>query len=380
MVIYSVIMAGGGGTRFWPLSRQELPKQMHNITGNDIMINETIDRIKNIVPYENTYIVTADRQKELLKSVINPQISVQNILAEPMPRNTAPCILYAAMKIYKEHGDGIMFVLPADHYISNVPEFNRILRKAAGVAEVTDKLITIGIKPTFPSTGYGYIQYNMQNELVYRLETLPAGDEADGNTSTLHELSGVYEVEQFIEKPDRESAKSYIESGNFLWNSGMFIWKVSVIMDNFKRYLPRIYDEMESYLKAKDEKDEMEALEKAYSRIKGISIDYGILERSNDVYVIPGDFGWNDIGSWDALGAIFPPDENGNIIKADFIEIDTKNSIIYGQGKQLIATVGLKDMIVVNTDDALLICPKTRAQEVKDIVDKLKKNGRNDLL
>lgn len=377
MKAYSVIMAGGGGARFWPLSRQEQPKQIHNITGNDIMINETIDRIKSIVPYENTFIVTTDRQKELLSSVINPQIPHGNILAEPKPRNTAPCILFAAMKIYKEFGDGIMFVLPSDHYISNVPEFNRILRITASVAEATDKLVTIGIKPTYPSTGYGYIQFDMERPLTYREETASSSISPSGK---LHEMSGVYEVAQFIEKPDLENAKSYIESGNFLWNSGMFIWKISVILDNFKRYLPRIYDEMVPYLNAKGIKEEEAALSRGYDKIKSISIDYGILERSNDVFVIQGDFGWNDIGSWDSLGAIFPPDDKGNIVKADFIEIDTNRSIIYGQGKQLIATVGIKDMIIVNTEDALLICPKNRAQDVKNIVEKLKRMGRNELL
>lgn len=353
---YSVIMAGGGGTRFWPLSRQSTPKQVLNISGNDVMINETIKRCESIIPFENSFIVTNQIQEKLIKEVLLEYVPHENILVEPAARNTAPCIIYAALKLMKKYGDGVMCVFPSDHYITNGNEFTRILEKAVILAEKTDRLITIGIKPSFPSTGYGYINFNKQ----------PYGEE-------------VYEVLEFVEKPNFEKAKQYVASGNYLWNSGMFVWKTSVIIENFKRFLPRIYERIEKFVEFIGTDKEKEVLEQIYPRLQNISIDYGIMERSNDVLVIPGDFGWNDVGSWDALGAIFPPDDNGNIVRADFIGIDTKDCIVYGTGR-LIATVGIENMIVVNTDDALLVCPKDKAQDVKKIVDRLKEEKREEYL
>jgi len=356
MQVFAVIMAGGGGTRIWPLSRHNMPKQILNISGNDAMINETIRRCEGIIPYKNTYIVTVKPQKKILEKILLTEIPTENILIEPVGRNTAPCILYAAMHIYAKYGNAVMCVFPSDHYIGNVKEFRAKLSMAITLAEKTDKLITIGIKPTFPSTGYGYIGFNIQS---YN--------------------EGAYEVFEFVEKPGFERAKEYVSSGNYLWNSGIFVWKISVILENFKRFLPRLYERAEEILNVIGTQDEQKVVEKVYPTLQNISIDYGIMERSNDVLVIPGDFNWSDLGSWDALGAIFPADKDGNIVKADFIGIDTKNCIIYGNGK-IIATIGLNNMIIVNTDDALLVCPKERAQDVKEIVARLKAQNRTELL
>lgn len=361
---YAVILAGGGGTRFWPLSRQNAPKQLLNLSGNDIMINETIARLEGIIPHENTFIVTGKNQAGPLKELILEQIPQENILLEPAGRNTAPCILYSAMKLNSRYGDGIMCILPSDHYIENVEEMKRVLDRGMNLASERDCLITIGIKPTYPATGYGYIQYSRENR---------------------DEIS--YRVDDFVEKPNYKVAQEYIKSGQYLWNSGIFIWKVSTIIESFKRFLPKLYDRMKEIIESMEtSKTPCETLckpdtvlERLYPQLQSISIDYGILERSDNVLVIPADFGWNDVGSWDALGAIFKPDADGNIIKADHIGIDTKNSIIYGNGKN-ISTIGLDGMIIVNTDDALLICPKDRAQEVKNIVDKLKENEKLNLL
>jgi mannose-1-phosphate guanylyltransferase len=349
-------MAGGGGTRFWPLSRKNKPKQILNISGNDVMINETIKRYEGIIPYENTYVVTLASQQKVLDEVLLTCIPRENILIEPVGRNTAPCILYAAMRIFGKYGDAVMCVFPSDHYVANVEEFRNILNKAIVLAQETNKLITIGIKPTFPSTGYGYINFDLQSN-----------------------NNGAYDVLEFIEKPDFERAKEYLKSKNYLWNSGIFVWKISVILESFKRFLPRLYERAEEILSVAGTDQEQKTVEKVYPRLQSISIDYGIMERSNEVLVIPGDFGWSDIGSWDMLGAIFPPDDEGNIIKADFVGIDTKNCIIYGNGK-LIATIGLDNIIIVNTEDALLICPKERAQDVKEIVERIKRQGRMELL
>ena len=353
MDIYSVIMAGGGGTRFWPLSRQGMPKQLLNISGNDIMINETITRCNGLIDNHQAYIVTNRAQADILDKILLSEVPRKNILVEPMARNTAACIAYAALTLKKLYGDVIMVVLPSDHHISDETGFRKTLAKACDIALQGDKLVTIGIKPTFASTGYGYINF-----------------EASGSEA----LYPAYEVREFVEKPDFNKAKLYVESGNYLWNSGMFIWKTSVILSNFERYLPRLYKNiMELYEFIGTEK-EAEMLAEIYPKLQNISIDYGILERSDDVLVIPGDFGWNDVGSWDALGAIFPTDESGNIVKADHVGIKTKNSIIYSTDR-LITTIGIDGLIIADTNDALLICRKEDAQEVKNIVDMLKEKG-----
>lgn len=357
---YGVIMAGGGGTRFWPLSRVSTPKQFLNITGNDSMINDTIKRIKDIIPSDKIIIVTNKSQQKTLDKIILDDIPRENILVEPVGRNTAACIAYAALDIRKRCSEAIMGVFPSDHYIKDINEFQKVLNAACDIAEDTDKLVTIGIKPTFPSTGYGYIRY-------------------DKDKVTVAKKKEAFDVLDFVEKPNALKAKSYLKSGNYLWNSGMFVWKTSVILKSFERFLPRLYRkiiEIEPLLGTKKEKD---MLEKVYPNLPNISIDYGIMERADNVVVIPGDFGWSDVGSWDSLGTLFPTDENGNIVKGDFVDIDTHNSIIYSNGR-LVATVGLENMIVVETCDALLVCPKKRAQDVKIVVERLRKMGREELL
>ena len=357
MKIYNVIMAGGGGTRFWPLSRQAHPKQLLNLSGEDALINETIKRINSLTDKENLFIVTNEKQIDLLKDTVGDMCEHANVLPEPSARNTAAAIGYAAFNIMKKHGDGVMCVYPADHYIKNEVEFINILNKAIKVADESEKLVTIGIAPTFPSTGYGYINFDKDTEY--------------NNIA--------YDVVEFVEKPNYEKAKSYVQSGKYVWNSGMFVWKVSKILGDFKRYLPKVYDKLEKLSEFIGTDKEEKILQEIYPTIPSISIDYGIMERSNDVVVVPGDFGWNDVGSWDVLGAIYPTDENGNICRGETIEIDTKDCIVYSEDK-LIATVGIKDLIVVSTDDAVMVCKKDKAQDVKQIVDKLKeKNNANYL-
>lgn len=358
MQIYSVILAGGGGTRFWPLSRQDMPKQLLNISGNDIMINETVSRGGDLIKPNNTFIVTGQSQAEVLNRILLADVPRDNILIEPVGRNTAPCIAYAAMVLEKKYGDTVMAVLPSDHYFSDEKGFRRTLAGACDIAKNSDKLVTIGIKPTFPSSGYGYIKYV---------------------ATSLDVIDGAFGVEEFVEKPSFNKAKSYLESGNYLWNSGMFIWKVSVILDNFKRYLPRVYKSMRELYDYIGTDSEQEVLAKVYPSIQSISIDYGILERSDDVLVVPGDFGWNDVGSWDALGAIFPTDNDGNIVKAKHLGINTRNSIIYSSDR-LVATIGVDNLIIADTADALLICPKDKAQEVKNMVELLKEKGMKEYI
>lgn len=357
MKVYNVIMAGGGGTRFWPLSRQEVPKQLINLSGEDALINETINRIDSLAKKEDLFIVTNEKQVDALKDIVNNKCNFENILPEPSARNTAAAIGFAAFNIMKKHGDGVMCVYPADHYIKDEKGFENVLKKAIDVAKDNDKLVTIGITPTFPSTGYGYINFDKENCV--------------GNDA--------YEVIEFVEKPNFEVAKSYVASNKYVWNSGMFVWKVSKILEDFKRYLPKVYDKLEELSKYLGTEKEAEAIKRIYPTIPSISIDYGVMERSNDVVVVPGDFGWNDVGSWDSLGAIYSTDSEGNIKRGDFVTIDTSNSIIYSDDK-LIATVGINDLIVVSTNDAVMVCRKDRAQDVKKIVDQLKEKNRHEYI
>ena len=349
MNIYGVIMAGGSGTRFWPLSRKERPKQLLNLSGKDVMLNEAIDRLSTITSKDNVFIVTNAKQVPPVKAVTKDKIRDENILSEPDARNTAACIGYAAVEILKRHGDGIMVITPADHYIKNVPELTRLFNLAVTTAERTNKLITIGITPTYPSTGFGYIQSENND-----LEVKP--------------------VLSFKEKPDLKTAEKYITSGDYTWNSGMFIWKASVILDKFKEFVPDIYEDLIEIQNALGTEKEQETLYKIYPNIRKISIDYAVMEPAsikNEVLVIPGDFGWNDIGSWDMLDVLHPTDENGNISIGDAIQIETSNTYIYSTSRT-VTTLGVENLIIVETPDALMITTKERAQDVKKIVEVIK--------
>jgi mannose-1-phosphate guanylyltransferase len=356
---FATVLAGGGGTRFWPLSRQELPKQLINISGNDIMLNDTIARFEGVIPLENTIVVTNASQAVLMERIMHISVPPSNILIEPVARNTAASILYAALYIDHQFGDSLMVVSPSDHHVTEEAQFKKTLSDACAVAEATGKIVTIGITPTFPSTGYGYISHREA-----ALTTEPCES---------------FEVTEFVEKPNFLTAQKYLSSGNYLWNSGIFIWKTSVIIENYKRFLPRLYQSMLPLIDELNSERQKEVIAEIYPALPSISIDYGILERSDQVVVIPGDFGWNDIGSWDALGAIIPPDELGNIVKANHLGIQTANSIIYGEDR-LISTIGIDGLIIADTKDALLICAKDRAQDVKDIVMLLKKKGMEEYL
>lgn len=357
MNIYGVIMAGGSGTRFWPLSRKERPKQLLNLSGKDVMLNEAIDRLSTITSKDNIFIVTNAKQVPPVKAVTKNKVREENILSEPEARNTAACIGYAAVEILKKHGDGIMVITPADHYIKNVPELTRLFNLAVTTAERTNKLITIGITPTYPSTGFGYIQ-------------------SENNDSE------VKPVLSFKEKPDLKTAEEYIASGDYTWNSGMFIWKASVIMERFKEFIPDIYDALIEIQATIGTDSEQETINKVYPTIRKISIDYAVMEPAslkNEVLVIPGDFGWNDIGSWDMLNVIQESDEEGNISIGDVIQLDTKNTYAYSSSR-LITTLGVENLIIVETPDAVLITTKERAQDIKLITEKLQSQNKTQVL
>ncbi len=354
MKTYGVIMAGGGGTRFWPLSRKKTPKQLLNLSGKEIMVNEAIDRLARVADYKDIFIVTNAAQKSTMLEAVNGRVSDIHILSEPCARNTSACIGYAAVEIIKKYGDGIMVITPSDAYIKDTDKFAEVLKTAIDAAEKTDKLVTIGIEPTFPATGYGYIQYS----------------ESVGKAKF---------VRKFVEKPDKETAEMYIASGDFVWNSGMFVWKASTILRKFKEFLPEVYNNLELLGNALGKKDEKSQIEKIYPQIPSISIDYGIMEKCKDILVVPGEFGWNDVGSWDMFDVLHKKDTDGNICVGDTLALDTKNTTIYSSGK-LVAAVGVDNLVIVETPDAIMVCPKDKAQEVKKIVDELKVKNREELL
>lgn len=354
MNIYEVIMAGGGGSRFWPLSRQALPKQLLNLSGKDIMLNETILRMEPLVPRENAYIVTNEGQAGTMKKLLLEGVDKSHVLAEPMGRNTAPCILYAALVLKKYYGDGVMCVLPADHHIANTKEYRRVMEQAAKAADETGQIVTIGIQPDYAATGYGYISCGQETE-----------------------RAGVYKVKQFVEKPCKEVAEKYLAEGSYLWNSGVFVWKISTILRAFEKFLPEMYEAMQPVYEAVGTDKETELLKKIYPTLQSISVDYGIMEQCEDVLVLKGDYGWNDVGSLDALPTFHPLDEQENLLLGDVMVEDAKGCIVRGHEK-LIALVGVEDMMVIDTEDALLVCPKERAQDVKKIVERLQKENRKE--
>ena len=354
-MMYAVIMAGGRGTRFWPRSRGAMPKPLLDITGESTMLQQTVERIAPLVPLRNILIVTGAEQADLVGKQL-PDLPAENIIVEPVGRNTAPCICLAATKIYSQDPDAVMIVLPADHHIGNPDGFRGCLTQAAAVAVETSALVTIGIAPAFPETGYGYIQY----------------DKSRG-------FAGAYRVEQFHEKPDVERARQYVAKGNFLWNSGMFAWKASVILEAAKKHLPAMYELIFPISELWGSEAIAAAITDAYGKVQSISIDYGVMEKAGEVYTLVGDFGWNDIGSWSAIYDISAKDSSGNALRGDVIAVESVNCMVYSPNK-LTAIVGLKDIVVVETGDALLVVPRDRAQDVRKIVEDLELQGRKELL
>lgn len=349
-MITAVIMAGGKGERFWPKSRKKAPKQLINIIGEKTMIQETVDRLGDLTDCKDTYIITGEEYFKPISKQL-PNIPRENILIEPMGKNTAACIGLSAIHIAKKDPDAIMIVLPSDHLIKDNDSFINILKQAVKVANSGKHIVTIGIKPTQPETGYGYINF--------------------GEQVNISNFDSVYKVREFVEKPDIRTAERYLEDGRYLWNSGMFVMKASTILASISEFMPMLYDVLQKISLAIGKPNYKEVLKEEYSKLQSISIDYGIMEHERNIYVIPGDFGWDDVGSWTSLERIQESDEQGNIISGNIVSVDTSKCIIQGNGK-LIATIGLEDLIIVDTDDATLICTKDKAQQVKDVLKQLK--------
>ncbi|SKA03724.1 mannose-1-phosphate guanylyltransferase [Selenihalanaerobacter shriftii] len=358
-MITPLIMAGGIGSRFWPLSRKHQPKQFLNLVDEDqSMIQATVSRISELASHEDIFIATNQDYATDIQMQLS-EIPKDNITIEPMGKNTAACIGLAALYIERKDPEAVMVVLPSDHLIKNQERYLEIVEEAAEIAKMEDRLVTIGIKPNHPETGYGYIHYDQKDKL-------------EGNED-------IFAVKEFTEKPDRKTAKQFLDQGTYLWNSGMFVWQVSTIRKMFKKYMPKLHQALERMKEAIGTESEFEVLTKEFEKLDSISIDYGIMEKADDIYVIPGDFGWDDVGSWPALERVREADKAGNVVKGNHIGLETKNSIIQGNGK-LITTVGLEDVVIVDTEDAILICDKKKAQDIKKLRKQLAESGFENCL
>ncbi len=364
--MFAVIMAGGFGTRFWPRSRKRTPKQFLDIYGGKTMIQQTLDRFEGLVSGEDSFIVTNAIQVGMLKEQIGSYgIPDKNIIAEPMGRNTAPAIALAALFIKKyspEKLNETMVVLPSDHLITDFDTFRKNLNFASKIAQKTGDLVTFGIPPTFPATGYGYIQ-RTENALDF---------ESDNSA---------FKVKAFAEKPNYATAERFLKSGEFLWNSGMFVWQVSRILEELEKYMPETMEVLNRILdEIGTEKQDVAILE-AYTKIKGESIDYGVMEKSENISVVTAQFDWNDLGSWKEVYTEGEKDEQGNVKLGNIKLIDTKDSLFYhSDPKKMIAAIGVEDLLVVDTKNALLVCNKNNAQDVKKIVEALQEENREEFL
>jgi mannose-1-phosphate guanylyltransferase len=348
---YAILMAGGVGSRFWPVSTQNFPKQFHDMLGTgDTLIQKTFNRLAKLIPEENIFILTNERYNDLVFEQL-PSVTKRQVVLEPAMRNTAPCILYASLKIQKENENAVMIVAPSDHWIEDEDAFSNNVQTAFDYCESNDALMTLGITPTFPNTGYGYIEYNKSSE------------------------EEIKPVNQFREKPDYETAKSFLAQGNFLWNAGIFMWSVKSVVAAFQRNQPELYQLFESGYNVYNTEFEDDFIKDNYPKAENISVDYALMEKSNNVYVIPATFDWNDLGTWGSLYDKLDKDTNDNaIVNAKVLAEDASGNMIRSKKDKIVVVDGLKDYIIVDKDEVLLIFPKAKEQDIKKVLQNVKAN------
>jgi mannose-1-phosphate guanylyltransferase len=356
--VYGVILAGGKGKRFWPFSRSSRPKQFLDVTGEGSMLSLTYHRLARFIPERDIILLTLEELIGLVKEEL-PRLSTENIFAEPVGRNTAPSIAVASLLVRRRGADEPFVVCPADHTIAKDDEFERLVRSATEVARRRDVLVTFGIIPEYPATGYGYIE---------------AGAEVDAGGG-----ASFYEAKRFHEKPDAETAAAYCSAGGFYWNSGMFVLRPSVYLRAWSRCLPAGEAPLRALEEALALGDIDRVARREYPKMPAISVDYGILEKSDNVVVVPADIGWSDVGSWDSIADLLPADAQGNVCSGEAVTVDTRNSIFFNPGG-VSAAVGVDDIIVVVDGTTVLVCRRGESQRVREITDRLEQSGRNELL
>ena len=364
---YGVIMAGGIGSRFWPKSRQAQPKQFLDVFGDDTLIQNTAARLHGLVPPERQLAVTNERYTDQTARQL-PALPADNLLAEPVGRNTAPCIAYAATVLHARDPEAVMIVLPADHAIRDVQGFQDTLRAAVRQAETPGALVTLGIEPTYPATGYGYIQYYDD-------------DQPEGEASENAPSPAAYPVRTFAEKPDVPTAERFLDSGDFLWNSGMFVWRADTILDKIETHLPDIHEAFAPIGEAlhAGETPSEGTVRAAYQQCPSVSIDYGVMERAEGVHVVPGRFDWSDVGDWQAVYEMRDKDDHGNALSGDTLVHDASRCLVETAGEdgeddgngRFVALVGVHDLAVVDTEDAVLVCHRDSTQQVRNVVEYL---------
>lgn len=346
---YAILMAGGVGSRFWPVSTTNLPKQFHDMLGaGDTLIQKTFKRLSKLIPKENIYILTNERYNDLVLEQL-PDVTQKQVVLEPAMRNTAPCILYASLKIQKENPDALVIVAPSDHWIEDETAFSKNVEEAFTYCSANNALMTLGITPTFPNTGYGYIEYNKSS------------------TNTIKEVS------QFREKPDYKTAQEFIAQGNFLWNGGIFMWSVKSVLSAFKINQPELYHLFEAGIETYNTQREAAFIKENYAKAENISIDYAIMEKSNNVYVIAAEFDWNDLGTWGSLYDKLDKDSHGNAISnAKSLAENAEGNLIRTKTDKLVVVDGLNNFIIVDNEDTLLIYPKDKEQDIKQVLQRVK--------
>lgn len=356
--LYTLIMAGGSGTRFWPRSKTAKPKQYLNMFGTDSLLQSTIKRFSTFTETDNIYIVSGKNQANVLEEQTT-MLPKENLIYEPVGKNTLPCIGLAAMFAEKENPDGIMVVSPADHLINNDELFKDTILAAVKIADELDGIVTLGIKPTFPATGFGYVQ---------TAENITGSGKINQ-----------FKVERFVEKPDEATATGYLKEGSFYWNSGLFVFKVSVFLNSVKKFAPALYADLRKIQEDIGNPTFEQTLDTIYRAVESISVDYGIMEHAKNIYLVEGNFDWNDLGSWESVYLADKKDENGNAGSGESIFLDTKNSYVYSE-KGLVAVVGLEDVIVVQDGNTTLVCKREKAEDIKKIVEQLKVNNKSSYL
>jgi mannose-1-phosphate guanylyltransferase len=349
---YVAIMAGGIGSRFWPMSRTRYPKQFLDILGmGRTLIQQSYDRYSKVVPPANVYVVTSHEYVDIVKAQL-PELPASNILAEPSRKNTAACIAYIAFHLQAKDPDAVMIAAPADHLVTETEQFIETASKALDFVESVNSLVTIGIKPTHPNTGYGYIQHEM-------MQAAP----------------DVFKVKTFSEKPSEEIAKAFIASGDFLWNAGIFTWKVSTVLTAFESHLSEVYEVFAAEKEHFNTATEREAIERIYPQCTNVSVDFGVMEKASNVFVIPASFGWSDLGTWNSAWDNMEKDYFGNaVVGKNVMVVDANNCMVHAPDKKLVLLQGLRDYIIVDTEDALLICKKDKEQQIKEYVAEVKRN------